>query len=416
MRFFPLILFLLCFLAGCGDGKPAAPVAVVKEADGFYIWQRARPEALATALAAEPSEARFCYLSRELENWRTTPVACPESRLPKQAFVPVFRIHVLPEMEKALQAGRLQAWVLAELAAVRTEFQKRQIPLAELQLDLDCPERLLSDYGRFLKGLRPKLDGLRLSVTVLPCHLDRQAFRQVASACDEFILQVHGIEGPGTPEHPATLMKLPVALAAIKQATALGRPFRVALPAYGSRLVFSKKDGRFKGIASEEAAELPEAECRWQLCVPRPDEVLAVRQAALASPSCRGILWFRLPVLGDRLCWDRGTIRSLQENRLPVVGMKIRWEQRNDGSSELIVFNHGDLETAQATITIGWGQDRTHEYGLRPGTIPAGDAGIPGIVPVSLRFPGPPPGQSRPLAWFRLGKLVPPEIKSDRSD
>lgn len=413
MRFFPLILFLLCFLAGCGAGKPAAPVAVAKEPDGFYIWQRARPTAVATAIAAEPAAARFWYLARELDHWQTVRIASPEF-LPQQEGIPVFRVHVLPEMEKALADGRLQAWVLGELAAVQAESQKRQVPLAELQLDLDCPERLLPDYGRFLQGLRPRLGGLRLSVTVLPCQLDRPAFRQVAAAGDEFILQVHGIEGPGTPGHPATVMRLPVALAAIKQATVLGRPFRVALPCYGSRLVFSKKDGKFKGIASEEAAELSEAEYRWQLCVPRPDEVLAVRQAALASPACRGILWFRLPVLGDRLCWDRETIRSLQENRLPAIGLKIRWEQQNDGSSDLIVSNHGDLEATMVTVTIGWGQDKAHEYGLPPDTVPANDAGIPGMAPVRLCFPVPPPGQSRPIAWFRLGERPPPEVTVDR--
>ncbi len=406
MRFSPFILLSLFCLVGCGAGK-TAPVAAVKEPDGFYIWQRARPTAVGAAIAAEPAEARFWYLARELENWQTVRIASPEF-LPLQEGVPVFRVHVLPEMEKALQDGRLQAWVLAELAAVRSESRKR--PLAEVQLDLDCPERLLPEYGRFLQGLRPRLAGLRLSVTVLPCQLDRPAFRKLVTACDEFILQVHGIEGPGTPGHPATVMRLPVVLAAIKQATALGRPFRVALPCYGSRLVFSRRDGRFLGIVSEEAGELPSADHRLQFCVPQPGDVLAAHQAALASPACRGVLWFRLPVAGDRLCWDRAMIRAFQENRLPAVGLETGWKTQTDGISELVVTNHGDLEAATATIAIGWGRDNACDYGFYLGSGPTTPPAIPGIAPPSLQVAVPSSGQSHPVAWFRLKPGQCPEL------
>lgn len=416
MRFPRFILWLVF----CACLLPALSVFAMEKSrnpDRFYLWQRVRTPAVLAVLKQQPADLPLYYLAREMLPDRTVAVPPPFTGRPGESLVPVLRVHTWPDQEKAFQDGRLKKALLRELEAIRKEFQARGCSFDEWQLDLDCPERLLSVYGNFLQELchDPALgpQAPRCSVTVLPCQVGRPGFAAVAQACDSLVLQVHGVEIPKTPEIPASLMSRAVAEKAVRRMEALsaelGCPYRVALPCYGLRLLFTRGKGGFVGTASEEAG--PEVEPGYQsrLCQADPADVVAVRALALASPHCQGVIWFRLPVPGDRFCWERGIVDGLQQGKLPTFELVARWEEKAPARCQLLLENHGFMGYRQARLSLAWEGRRDCEYGVFAAPVPA--AALPGVAPKSLDCPIPAPGESLRVAWFRIPTSKPPLVK-----
>lgn len=414
---FPLSILWLVACACMMSGSRGFAAEVLREPDRFYLWQRVRTPAVLEAVRQQPASQPLYYLSREMLPERTVAVPPPFAGRAGESLVPVFRVHAWPDQEKAFQDGRLKKAILLELEAVRKEFQAKGRGFDEWQLDLDCPERLLSAYGSFLQELRrePGLDAqtLRCSATVLPCQVGQPGFTAVAQACDSLVLQVHGVVVPKKPEDPAVLMSRTVAEKAIRRMEALsaelGRPYRVALPCYGLRLLFTPGIGRFAGTASEEAG--PEVSPWYQssLCQANPAEVVEVRALALVSPHCQGVIWFRLPVPGDRFCWERGIVDGLQQGRLPTFELVARWEEQAPGRCQLLLENHGLMGYRQARLSLAWDGRRDCEYGVFAATVPL--AALPGVAPQSLECPIPAPGDFVRVAWFRIPASKPPMVK-----
>ena len=402
-------IFCLGLVLAAG-GFPA--VAVPESGQGpdrFYLWQRVRIPSVAAAVDQEPASIPMYYLSRELLSDRTVAVVSPFSERHNESFIPVFRVHAWPDLDKAFKDGRLKQTLLHELAVVQKEFAMAGRPLAEWQLDLDCPERLLNSYAAFLADLRPAIAPLRLSVTVLPCHLSCHGIAKLAGACDEIILQVHGVEIPKDPKQKPELLKRSVAEKAIRRAEELELPYRVALPCYGQRLLYTRGTGKCLGTASEEAGPEVDSLYESRFCQPDAADLLALRQQALASPHCRGLVWFRLPVKGDRFCWDRESVRMLQQGDLPMPGMTTRWAEKSLGLCELILENRGILGYRQAELKLDWKGSRNVEYGLYAGV--AAES-MPGVAPATMTCSVPSPGESLRVAWFRMPVSQQPLVES----
>src|SRR5690606_34852696 len=124
---------------------------------------------------------------------------------------------------------------------------------------------------------------------------------------DGSVLQVHAVAKPGD-----GLFDAAQALRWIRAyARVAPGPFRVALPAYATR-VTQAADGRILAIESE-AATLPTFDERGRELVVDPRRVGVVLQRLHAAPPPRfdGVVWFRLPLASDRRAWSIATVRAL---------------------------------------------------------------------------------------------------------
>src|SRR5262249_8582006 len=144
----------------------------------------------------------------------------------------------------------------------------------ELQLDFDAATRQLDDYASWVRSIRAAVAPLPVTVTALPAWLASRGVRAVVDAADGWVLQVHGRERPGDARAPFDVGDPAVARAAVETAAVLGRPFRVALPTYGYRLLFDRAE-RFVGFAAEAPTDAAPHEGSAREVRPDPTAIAA---------------------------------------------------------------------------------------------------------------------------------------------
>lgn len=396
-RLFGAAILLSFLLAGLAAWLLRAP-SLPPDAHSVYVWNYDWKPAVSNAVqnAAAGGMQAFYVVCGELGGrGRVRPdgLALAAARRP---VVPVVR--VLTDRAKLLEsdptglAGELTSMIRSsvdELAAGGTRVE-------EVQVDLDCPERLLGPYARFLEGLRPNLQGLRLSATVLPCHAARREIQALARVCDELVLQVHGTAFPAAVGEEGRLIDEAESRRAIRRMSALGTPFRVALPDYALAMVFDHATGRRKGLRfAHDTGTNPHELIRT--LAPDPAVVHAVQCRAAAAPGCRGVIWFRLPVPGDALAWDLETLLHLTRGQVPEATRTARLVDTADGTRELRVRNHCELHARRVEIHLRWGEEEG-EFGLLEGET----AALPGILPETVLVNLPVPGEEAAVAWFRF--------------
>jgi hypothetical protein len=386
--------FMLCFFfAACAE-KPPVPGKPL-EHEG-YLWQdpngpqsaaalaRARGKLSAIAiLAAEGSARDGKLVFREIRNLPTGADISHVIRLGQSTNQLVWS----PENRETITRQ------LKRLAATRPR---------EIQIDFDCPVRRLAEYKELLDHLRASAGPVPLTFTGLPSWLDAPAFADLARAFPRFVLQVHSLDLPSSPGAPVILCDQEAARRAVAKASALGVEFRVALPTYGSEVLFDS-DGKVLDVVSEDASGLPPADLARRERVFADPEMMAalVREWNTRRPAgLTGICWYRLPVEGDRRNWTWSTLADAIEGKARVSTVEIQVVAGRDGVFHVTLVNSGD------------------SHALSPGKIvlPAGtlaaDATRPyhrsgGYAPVFLHDPADPiwpwlaPGEQRVVGWFR---------------
>ena len=188
-------------------------------------------------------------------------------------------------------------------------------------------------------------------------------------------------------------------------AKATSKPFRVALPAYGSALVLDA-NGHQVGVESE--APLAEPGARLELFSdPRAVANLLRALQQTPPPNLRGYLWFRLPLPGDRRAWPLATIDAV------IGGQELRsaWTPQigdgGNGAFDISVRNSGNLETAlPASVEIGG--NGCNDADALPGYRIERSNGAPRFVRETDKTL--PATQTRPLGWVRCTHLVPGDL------
>jgi hypothetical protein len=277
----------------------------------------------------------------------------------------------------------------------------------EFQLDFDCAESRIGEYVLWLQTFRRAVAPVPVTVTVLPCWLGRAAFADLAGACDGFVLQVHSLERPGSPDEIPALCDPTRARRWIRQAARFGVPFRVALPTYGYTLAFAPDD-RFVGLAADGPRAEWNSEAGIRTRTVRADAVALaglVRDLRRQHPTAlTGLLWYRVPVAGDRLNWSWRTLDSVVRGEPAEGRIEVCVRSGAAGVFDLSLANRGtagcpvDVEVAVscgritgadalAGSRLVWTSDGC---GFVVG---AGDA----AEDAWLR-----PGQERALGWVRI--------------
>ena len=143
--------------------------------------------------------------------------------------------------------------------------------------------------------------------------------------------------------------------------------------------------------------------------------------AAEPPPGCEGVIWFRLPVEGDRLNWDMATFRKVLAGEAPRARLEVeaRWSER--GLAEIVAVNRGETsEPTPARVRVSWPEQARFL---------AAD-GLSGYEPVrrgaerTLELKCGPetredllgPGKSRAIGWLRFSNETTVEVMRGEGD
>jgi hypothetical protein len=281
------------------------------------------------------------------------------------------------------------------------EARQAEVPVASLQIDFDCPERLLTAYAGELRTFRKNHTELPLTITALPAWLDAKGFDELIASTDGWTLQLHGTNRPKLGQ-TNQLFSAKVAQDWINMAKSYGRPFRVALPTYAYVACFGQR-GEYLGMHAEQSS-FPMGTRRT---LPLPAEPREVTRLLRLIDDAKyeqvvGVDWFRLPLPGDRQNWTMhgfGEILAGRDlpDRLELVTVQ------HDGLYDFSVRNPSDQPLALPSVRIGWSQG--HVIGVDATSTWRTDVSRRTITFASRDFVeliG--PGETRVVGWLRLSE------------
>jgi hypothetical protein len=279
------------------------------------------------------------------------------------------------------------------------------LEVRQVQLDFDCPERLLSAYAARVRAFKATNQDLSVTVTALPSWLDARGCAELFAAVDGFTLQVHATQRPNA-RAPTPLLSSRQALAWVEQAQRFRRPFRVALPTYAYVAGFARS-GTFLGVQAE-GREPPTATVRTQLLPADPAEVAATLAALRAGryPWVRGVDWFRLAFPGDRQNWTRAGFAQVLKGE--VLAARCQVEPRLAGALvDLVVVNPTPQPLALPVIKVRWSRAGWVAADAAEGwTVPAAEAHGQ-VFAVDPRAGFLAPAERRVVGWLRLSASDP---------
>jgi hypothetical protein len=321
----------LGLLAACSRAPEPAP-PLPQEA---YVWQRQWTPAVSAAVrerSADFSGLRVLAL-QQLERGplelRPDLEALRECGLPLRAVL---------RMEGTRPRAEPEA-LAAQISAIVERWRAAGLRVEGVEVDHDCGTAGLDEYAIWLRRFRERLDASgRLSITALPSWLTAPAaLAELRDVADESVLQVHALDA-----RRQRLIDVDEALhwAQAWQAQA-ARPFRLALPAYSLRLRMDR-GGRVRAVDAETAIDTAGegAVERHADPVDLARLVNAVSQQRL--PQLRGLLWFRLPVDGDRRSWSAATLRAAMRGEAPGVRIELLARPLGGDRFDLLLHNIGD--------------------------------------------------------------------------
>ena len=383
-----------------------------------YLWQRQWTPQVRAAVAQKTPLAELCVSYAEIGAGappvveRTAGLDWPTLARCPQPVGFAIRVREFPgEVSVAREPfGTLQSLVRELCVAARAAG----VQPAEIQVDFDCPTSRLRGFAAWLRALRQSFPDQTFRFTALPAWLWSRDFAPLAREAGGYILQLHWLEKPGSDGRPATTLCDPTrARAAVDRAARLGVPFRTALPTYGYRLVLDAR-GRLLAAAGEGAA--------LEAARPPPGgsvRTLGADPAALADlihgwqdrhpAALQGVIWYRLPVPGDRLNWTARTLWAVAAGRRPQTRLTLQFTRNSaDGPCELRLRNDGDADAPLPTsiavhcATVPLAVDAVGGYELRQNAGSAQELVFLARTPLQVEPRTLPPDASLEFGWVRL--------------
>ncbi len=300
-----------------------------------YIWQREWSAAVVHAIRAAPGE---------ITGWR---VLLAEV-YPSGAWHSVY-----PDITALLDSGRPLTGVLR--IDGRTPLQLLPDIAHELtvhwatvgatrwsavEIDYDCPTRMLGGYVAFLIKLREVLPhDVSISVTVLPTWIGSNDLPHLIAATDRTVLQVHSVLNPRQ-----GLFDPAVARRWIRSYAALAsHPFLIALPDYGSRVSWDPY-GRIIAISSESNELIGTPDSKELQADPVAVETLLRALQSSHPKQLYGVVWFRLPVDGDQRIWSTETWTRVIRTQPLSRRLELQLEPDSYGTHKLVLENTGSAD------------------------------------------------------------------------
>lgn len=400
----------LCTLVQFGVLAGALPLRAAALPQEIYVWQRAWTEPVRQAVA-EHGEAftRVVALKAEVTWHEGKPelVQVPvDYRTLQQTKRPIgLALRVGPYTGSFAPTNAAALYLGALAQSLVAEAKTAGVTLSELQLDFDCATAKLEGYRRWVEVIQKRIAPTPLVITALPAWLEAAPFKALAQTTGAYVLQVHSLERPKSFEAPFTLCDPAAARRAVARASALGVPFRVALPTYGYVVAFDSR-GRFIGLSAEGPAKSWPAGAQFKEV--RADALalapLVRDWSARPPPGLMGLLWYRFSVAGDTLNWRWPTLQAMLAARIPQKNVRAESHRVEPGLVEISLVNDGELDiSSRFAVTARWrgarlvAGDGLHGYelaergvnsarlksGARPGNLSAGDKQVIGWLRLS---------------------------------
>jgi hypothetical protein len=290
---------------------------------------------------------------------------------------------------------RLRAAFTAGIRRERQRAERAGIRVAGVQIDLDCPTRLLPHYARLLAGLRADLgtSGV-LSVTLLTSWYASRDLLAVLDAVDFSVPQFYEAQTPRTRDQFTPISDLPRLSRGLRAAGRFGKPFYAGLPSYGHALVYDGQ-GRLRGLFHDaSAAELitrpdefhllgvhpidakgkpaatPDAangeeivefgpahagtDFRLLYDLPTPD--LLARHLAMVRTerpdNCRGVILYRYPSAGESETLPLPTVEAILRGAKPVPQLRIRLRTRRSAPWEMVEAERPEAVSQRTNLYV----------------------------------------------------------------
>jgi hypothetical protein len=330
---FRWIIPVLLLLVGCRKESPRPAPGVQA-----YVWQDCgRPEVqraltdssgVITTLHLRAAELRWTGRNFKVERVIT-------DRLPAPACGLVIRI--------GASAARLE-WTAAEIGEVaKVVGELAELKPTEIQCDYDCPQSRLDRYIVLLEALQKAAGPVPVIPTTLPSWLDSPEFAKLVAGRPGYVLQVHSLHLPKTPEEPVLLFDPAATRLAVKRASSLGVPFRVAMATYGCEVWFGP-DGKVMEVISEDRAPEGKIPTRRSFSLADPIEsARLIHEWDQNPPTGLGaVIWYRLPVEGDRRNWPWQTFQLVAKGEERPASVILE-DALNDQVSDLSLANPGEF-------------------------------------------------------------------------
>ena len=351
--------YALIVLAAC------LPLACRAFDISYWVWERASPLSQAEIAGLRAQKVTVLYWNiGEISNagadwkWKTAP-APPRQAVDGLTIIPVVRI-------TSIGKSPFDPPSLGALVA-------RLRPVAAggaLQIDFDCPDRLLGAYAQALKTIHAAVP--KLTITALAGWSRRPEWGDVQAGVDGIFPMFYDL-GP----EPGPAQGGPVPLADVK--TTADRiaswsgckiPWMAGIPSFG-RLSLYDVDGRWLGNIRQWGwddvcfnicliSEKPTAPGmvlfqvrsdgivsttpvkKGQLIVARlpAREALAAASASAQKAGAQGVIYFRLPDGGDPSGWSLRQMAGLTAQPAP----KLELREQTPGRLTLVNNSDTDLE------------------------------------------------------------------------
>jgi hypothetical protein len=355
-----LIRIAVCTLLTLAGGTDQA--AASDWTHGVYVWQRVHtPELLATLLQERSTFKEIRVLAAQSEGESTWVTLSPDWQVWQEIPVPLVPVLRLQGSKPLVSAAALVAQVLS----VRDSWQQNLLHFDRVELDFDCAESQLPAYVALLRQLSNALGPykVRLEVTALPSWLENPAFRDLLTIADRVTLQVHAVVAPREGIFDAAQAEQ-----WIRRLDVLAvKPFAVALPAYGARLLL---DGQQRVIGVEHEAALAMRGTTSVEVNSDPAAVQTLLQSLQKSPPqhLQQVQWFRLPLSSDERAWSITTLKAVRDG-LPLAP-RAELEKRSNtaGGMDLWVHSTGNVPSmlpAKITVDTGCFGEGVDQYEFR---------------------------------------------------
>ncbi|RON05697.1 hypothetical protein BK659_21580 [Pseudomonas brassicacearum] len=300
----------------------------------LYVWQRQWTDAHDDALAqsrGDFSTLRVLALQTYPQTgWRRARI---NPQLLKNDGRPLIAVIRLDGQLKALD----QTEATAQIQRLVADWQAQGLTLAGVEIDHDAGTARLPAYREFLAGLRDVLPAtLKLSITALPAWLDSPQLPALLAVVDSSVLQVHAVSNPERGLFdPAQAKQW-----AGRWSRITAKPFYLALPAYGIALL--PGDGGAPMVESEVPIERT-GQRRELLADPLQLSKLANQLRAEPPAHLAGLIWFRLPLKGERRAWSLATLRAVARGDRLASQLNLNLSNHG-GLYDIAVSNRGNLD------------------------------------------------------------------------
>jgi hypothetical protein len=293
-----------------------------------YVWQRDWSAAVRESVRSQGPEFRSLFVLAGEISWPTPEGRVTEIRPDYRAAARdgavgiAVRIGPLP---RSTRPGPAQERLIVDTATrASAAAGAAGVTVSEIHLDCDCAESKLADYTGWVNAVKTAAAPVPVVITALPAWLKSPVFPALARAAGGFVIQVHSLHQPTGPDDPMSICNAAEARRAVESASHIGVPFRIALPTYGYTVAF-KPDRTFLALSAEGPSPgwPPGTILREMRSDPAEIAALVRDWTAAPPPNCAGIIWYRLPVAGDRMNWPPATLRA-GPGRHPAVPLPVR--------------------------------------------------------------------------------------------